>query len=84
MLQVAAGGGLTEPRLRHHFIHGKTALTRIGKQGLYARQRILLDPFTAVIQLVVLCLQLIQRIHVLLIDDLPHPLLLGELHKTFQ
>jgi hypothetical protein len=83
VLQIAPGGGFTQSRLGHHLIHGKSALILV-KQGLHPRQRILLNAFTAVILAVVFRLELIQRINVLLIDNLPDPLLFGELHKAFQ
>ena len=56
----------------------------VAKEILYPRQRIPLYAFAAVILTVVFRLQLIQGVHVLLIDNLPHPLLFSELHKALQ
>ena len=84
VFQIAAGGGFTQSRRARDFVHRKAVQRMVAKEILYPRQRIPLYAFAAVILTVVFRLQLIQGVHVLLIDNLPHPLLFSELHKALK
>ena len=84
MLQIATGRGFAQASLAHHVINRKAALFFAGKQALHQRQRFFFNAFTAAIGSVVFSLQLIQRIHVLLVDDFPFALLIVELHEPFK
>ena len=54
------------------------------KQVLHQRQRFFLNPFAAAIGAKVFRLQLVQRIDVLLIDNLPLPLLVVKLNEALE
>ena len=54
------------------------------KQRLHPRQGIFLNALAAVVLAVVFRLKLIERIDVLLVDNLPDALLFGKLHKPLQ
>ena len=50
VLQIAPGGGFTQPRFTHHLIHRKTVRRLVVKQRLHPRQCIFLNAFAAVVR----------------------------------
>ena len=84
MFQVAAGGGFTQTRFADDLIHGEAVCGLVVKQLLYQSQRFLLNAFAAAVLAIIFGLKLVERINVLLVDDFPYPLLLGELDKALR